>query len=173
MTLRIVTAGPADFSAMLALNESCVPHVNSIDEQEIGFFCDLAKQFVKVVEEGTLAGYVIALGSGLEYKSANYRWFNAHLSKGELGEFLYIDRIMVHPDFRRRGIASLIYDHLEASALDQGLKCLCCEVNLKPANPESLALHKGMGFVEQATQKTEGGAKEVSLLVKQLETTEV
>ncbi len=163
MTLEIQEANSADFSAMLALNQSCVPHVNAIGEAEIRFFHDYACRFVKVVEKGALAGYVIALNPGVDYASLNYQWFSRSYEK-----FLYIDRIMVHPDFRRRGIASILYQYLEETAAKQRLERLCCEVNLQPPNPDSLALHLGLGFVQQATQQTEGGSKEVSLLVKNL-----
>lgn len=163
MGLEIKAAGPGDFREMLSLNEACVPHVNSIGEPEIAFFNEYAHQFRKVVEDGALAGFVIALTPGAAYESSNYQWFSR-----ELDNFLYIDRIMVHPDFRRRGVASLLYQYLEQVALSEKLHCLCCEVNLIPANPDSLALHLGLGFVQRATQKTEGGTKKVSLLVKEL-----
>jgi predicted GNAT superfamily acetyltransferase len=163
MSLEIKVAGPADFSEMLALNAACVPHVNAIGELEIAFFSSDAHQFRKVVEDGVLAGFVIALTRGVAYESLNYQWFSREIDK-----FLYIDRIMVHPDFRRRGVASLLYQYLEQVARDDKLQRLCCEVNLVPPNPDSLALHLGLGFIQQATQKTEGGTKEVSLLVKEL-----
>lgn len=163
MSLEIKVAGPADFSEMLALNEACVPHVNAIGEPEIAFFSRDAHQFRKVVEDGVLAGFVIALTRGAAYESLNYQWFSR-----EIDDFLYIDRIMVNPGFRRRGVASLLYQYLELVARDDKLQRLCCEVNLVPPNPDSLALHLGLGFIQQATQKTEGGTKEVSLLVKEL-----
>jgi predicted GNAT superfamily acetyltransferase len=163
MSLEIKVAGPADFPELLALNEACVPHVNSIGEPEIAMFSKQAHRFSKVVEDGALAGFVIALTRGVAYESENYQWFCR-----EIDEFLYIDRIMVHSDFRRRGVASLLYQYLEQVALDDKLQRLCCEVNLVPPNPDSLQLHFGLGFVQQATQKTGGGAKEVSLLVKEL-----
>jgi hypothetical protein len=163
MSLEIKVAGPTDFPELLALNEACVPHVNSIGEPEIALFSKEAHRFSKVVEDGKLAGFVIALTRGVAYESVNYQWFCR-----EIDDFLYIDRIMVHSDFRRRGVASLLYQYLEQVALDDNLQRLCCEVNLVPPNPDSLQLHLGLGFVQQATQKTDGGTKEVSLLVKEL-----
>ncbi len=163
MTLEIQEANPEDFSVMLELNQSCVPHVNAIGKAEMRFFHEKACRFVKVAENGHLGGYVIALGAGVDYASLNYQWFSHRYE-----QFLYIDRIMVHPDFRRRGIASMLYQYLEETASRQDLSRLCCEVNLQPPNPDSLALHLGLGFVQEATQETEGGTKEVSLLVKNL-----
>jgi uncharacterized protein len=163
MAFDIRNAGIADYPELLSLNESCVPNVNSIGRADIAFFHQYARQFVKVVENNKLAGFVIALTSGLAYESTNYRWFSR-----ELDDFLYIDRIMVHPHFRKRGVATILYKHLALIASEHNLARLCCEVNLVPPNPDSLALHHGLGFIELATQKTECGTKEVSLLVKEL-----
>jgi uncharacterized protein len=163
MTLEIVPPAEADYDELLALNESCVPHVNSIGIDEIAFFHRSAHKFIKVVENGELAGFVIALVPGINYESLNYQWFSR-----ELSGFLYIDRILVHPNFRRRGVASFLYDYLEQVAVEDSIDCLCCEVNLLPVNPESLALHEQLGFSQKATQLTENGTKEVSMLVKPL-----
>jgi len=42
---------------------------------------------------------------------------------------------------------------------------ITCEVNLKPKNDESLLFHKKYGFEQVGTQETDGGKKEVSLMV--------
>ena len=163
MAFEIKNAGPTDYPELLSLNESCVPNVNSIGETEIAYFNQSAWQFIKVVEDNKLAGFVVALTPGLTYGSLNYQWFNR-----ELDNFLYIDRIMVHPGFRKRGVATFLYNHLALVACQDKLARLCCEVNLVPPNPDSLALHHGLGFIEVATLKAESGDKEVSLLVKQV-----
>lgn len=154
---------PADFPVLLELNEASVPHVNSIDAAQMARFLAQATAFVQVVEDGQLAGFAICLGCGVDYGSVNYQWFER-----ESADFLYIDRIMVHPDFRRRGVARLLYAELTARALDLGLQRLCCEVNLMPVNPASLALHKQLGFAQVGAQHTTGGEKEVALLIKEL-----
>jgi predicted GNAT superfamily acetyltransferase len=164
MSLAIELPLEADYEELLELNENCVPHVNSIGLDEIAFFHKAAHKFIKIVEHGKLAGFVIALTRGTSYKSLNYQWFSR-----ELSSFLYIDRILVHSDFRRRGVATYIYQYLERAAIEDAIDCLCCEVNLTPRNPESLALHDRLGFIQKATQQTENGAKEVSLLVKPLQ----
>jgi predicted GNAT superfamily acetyltransferase len=161
--LEIVQIQESDFEDILALNEASVPHVNSIDHAELKSLGEQSKAFIKVVEEGVLAGLVIALPPGQHYQSMNYRWFSE-----KFDQFLYIDRIMVSPDFRRRGVATLIYDELAKICRDANLKRLTCEVNILPPNPGSIAMHHSIGFKQVDTQKTDGGKKEVSLLAKEI-----
>jgi len=161
LTIEPVTAD--DFPALLALNEDCVPHVNSIDTAQMARFLGQSAAFFQMREDEKLAGFVIALGEGVDYDSPNYTWFGKHAA-----EFMYIDRIMVHPDFRRRGVARLMYAELTWKALNAGCARLCCEVNLQPPNPDSLALHQQLGFSQVGSQQTTQGTKEVALLVKEL-----
>ena len=162
--MSFVAANKQDFADLLDLNESCVPHVNSISLRHLDDFMAQAFCFSKLCDEqGRLAGFVIALQPGKAYQSVNYRWFERHYES-----FLYIDRIMVHPAFRRQGIASRIYELLEIEASSAGLPRLCCEVNILPPNPQSQKLHFELGFRSVGTQSTEGGTKEVDLLVKPL-----
>ena len=65
-----------DYDEILALNESNVPHVNSIDRNELKSLGEQSSAFIKVVEAGRLAGLVIALAPGQTYQSINYRWFS-------------------------------------------------------------------------------------------------
>ncbi len=50
---------------------------------------------------------------------------------------------------------------------------MTCEVNLRPPNPDSLRFHRQFGFVEVGRQETEGGAKEVVLMEKELRDREI
>jgi predicted GNAT superfamily acetyltransferase len=155
---------PEDFPELVRLNESCVPHVNSIGTDMMLHFLQQAFYFRLVHDrDDNLAGFVIALQPGCDYQSVNYQWFQR-----EFSSFLYIDRIMVHPSFRRRGVAGLIYKELEQVARSRNIGKLCCEVNIRPPNPESRALHHQLGFLSAGTQTTDQGAKEVDLLVKDL-----
>jgi len=153
-----------DFPHLIALNESCIPHVNSIAESDLDDFLIQATCFCKLVdEEKNLGGFVIALQPGKPYDSVNYRWFERAYES-----FLYIDRIMISPASRRQGLASQIYLELIALANARSIPRLCCEVNLKPANPESQQLHHSLGFLSVGTQYTENRTKQVDLLVKNL-----
>jgi len=45
---------------------------------------------------------------------------------------------------------------------------MTCEVNIRPPNESSMRYHEMHGFVQVATQETEGGLKKVALLEKKL-----
>ena len=164
MSFSIEPVTESDIPALTALNADNVPHVNLVDEAEMAAFLDMPGYFLKVTENGNLAGFVVALSPGAGYGSENYAWFTR-----QFADFLYIDRIMTHPHFRRRGVAHLIYQHLADLARENGTPRLTCEVNTRPPNPGSMAMHLALGFSEAGVQETDGGAKAVSLLAWELD----
>src|SRR4051812_25172343 len=89
--------------------------------------------------DGEVAGVAIAYQPGSAYDSINYRW---HADR--FGDFLYLDRIVISSDFRRRGLASALYDAMEQYAKEHGR--MVCEVNSDPPNIESLAFHAARGY---------------------------
>jgi uncharacterized protein len=158
--LGVVRVAQRHLGAVAALNDAEVPRVSPLGEDGLAALvprCELA-----VVAEdatGALAGFVLALAPGSDYDSVNYRFF------GERGtDFLYVDRIVVAPTHRRRGVAHLLYDAVESHARDTGRAEVTCEVNVRPPNPGSAAFHGARGFVEVGRQDTTGGSLTVALL---------
>ena len=79
----------------------------------------------------------------------------------------YIERSVVDPVLRRSGVGRLLYADLERVASAHAPD-LTCEVNLDPPNPGSFAFHERSGFCEVGRQHTDGGAKLVCLMSKEL-----
>jgi predicted GNAT superfamily acetyltransferase len=77
--------------------------------------------------------------------------------------FLYIDRIVIAPGSRGAGHARRLYEDLAAVAGDRPL---CCEVNLAPPNPASLAFHERMGFAPCGEADDPRNGKRVRYLVR-------
>jgi predicted GNAT superfamily acetyltransferase len=150
----------ADLDTVLALNEASVPHVNSIDLDQMRWFASNASYFRVARVDGKFAGFLIGLRPGLDYGSENYRWFCDHY-----GDFGYVDRVAVDESARRFGVASRLYDDF-ANELRGDVDCMTCEVNIRPSNESSMRYHETHGFVQVATQETEGGSKKVALLEK-------
>jgi len=160
--MQVSDVSPADLDDVLALNEACVPHVNSLDLEALQWFAAAALCFRLVHHNGRLAGFLIGLGPGLDYASPNYRYFN-----GKYEKFGYVDRVAVDARARRLGVGSLLYEDF-AATLRGSVPLLTCEVNLRPPNPSSMAYHDRHGFVCVASQETEGGLKKVALMEKWL-----
>ena len=135
--LRPIT--PADHAAVLALNGAHVELLSPLDKHRLWWLLDLAAHADLIVADEATAGFVLAFAPGTAYDSENYRWFSERFD-----DFLYLDRIAIDPAFRRRGLASAVYDELEAAAAASGRMVL--EVNHD--NDGSLAFHRARGYVE-------------------------
>ncbi len=162
MSLALRDVSAADLPALRRLNESEVPHVNSIPIETFEWFTHHAAYF-RVAELGAeLAGFLIGLTPEADYPSLNFRWFRAHYQR-----FMYIDRIVVATIARRRGLGRLFYDDLARTSRGIAPR-LTCEVNLRPQNDGSMRFHLEYGFAQVGTQETEGGAKQVALMAKEI-----
>ena len=156
MTLRPIT--PADLPEVLALNERNVELLAPMDEGRLVELLELADRALVIDVEGAFAGFVITFAAGSAYDGENFAWFSERYE-----EFCYLDRVVIHEDFRRRGLGSLVYDELESSC---GRPLFALEVNLDPPNAASLAFHQGRGYSEVGQRLA--GRHLVSMLVRTL-----
>jgi hypothetical protein len=160
--MQVADVSSADFEAIRALNEAAVPSVNYLDLDAIAWFAAHASYFRVARLEEDIAGFLIGLGPGLDYASPNYRFF---CSRHDV--FGYVDRVVVAPGARRRGVGSRLYEDYTAT-LRGYAPVLNCEVNIRPPNESSMAYHEAHGFIRIGSQETEGGKKEVALMEKRL-----
>jgi predicted GNAT superfamily acetyltransferase len=152
--LRALT--PDDAPAVLRLNERSVHHLAPLDAAGYAWFLAHAVHPWAAEVDGALAGFTFVLDPGLDYPSENYRWFSQRWER-----FRYLDRVVVDEGRRRRGVATAIYDAVEAAARAEGVPVLL-EVNAVPPNEPSLAFHAARGYAEVGTLR-HGDAKVVSL----------
>ena len=151
----------ADLPALAAMNDAAVPAVSPLGLD--GFVAHVPRCDVAVViddDDGPVA-FLLALVPGVDYASENYQWFEGHRPGS-----LYVDRLVVVPRAHGRGLGRLLYESVAARAVELGLPEITCEVNLEPPNPESLAFHARLGFVQIGEQDTKGGAGRVALLAR-------
>ena len=73
--------------------------------------------------------------------------------------------MVVHENFRRLGLGSVVYDELEAYAQDLA-SVFALEVNLDPPNEPSLAFHRKRGYARVGEQVVDGHV--VELMAKPL-----
>jgi predicted GNAT superfamily acetyltransferase len=157
-TLRPIT--PSDVDHVLALNERNVVKLAPLDAARLGEIRDWADRVDVLDVDGSFAGFVVTFGPGTAYDSENYRWFTERFD-----DFYYLDRIVLHEDFRRQGLGGFVYDDVEETARKHGR--LALEVNLVPRNDASLAFHQRRGYVEVGRLGDDDHL--VTLLTKELE----
>ena len=159
MGYHILKTNSIDIPHIHNLNQGALPAVSSITLNDMTQFLEMADYFRIIKVNNDIAGFLIALAPGKDYHSHNYKWFEKKYS-----QFMYVDRIVIDPSFQSRGLGRAFYDDLKIFS-QLYTPIITCEVNLKPKNEGSLLFHRKYGFEQMGTQKTEGGKKEVSLMV--------
>tara|TARA_R110002110_G_scaffold335538_1_gene546212 strand:- start:280 stop:774 length:495 start_codon:yes stop_codon:yes gene_type:complete len=163
LSLPLQDVTSADLPAFVTLNNLAVPNVNALDSTSLSALLEQSWWCRQVKDDKDMAAFMLTLLPGKAYASDNYQWFS-----GQYDQFVYVDRIVVSEVFRGKGLGARLYQALEAEARLAGLPRICCEVNLDPPNPGSLAFHRRLGFQSVGEQDTKGGSVRVDLLVKEL-----
>ena len=154
----------ADCGEVLRINAASLPGVAPLDKPEFDRLLEIPNTHLAI--EGpaaSLKGYALAFTSSAPYDGEE---FQAFIDSG-LKPFIYIDQVASDADHRRRGIASYLYRALEIHARQLSFSALCCEVNLEPPNPGSIAFHQDRGFRQTRVLQTQDG-RTVALLRKLL-----
>lgn len=162
MDLIIRDVTDADVDAVLSLNQSEVPHVGSVDLEKMRWYAANATYFRVATAGDELAAYLVGFRPGTSYTSPNYLWFCEHYD-----EFAYVDRVAVAEIARRTGIATRLYNDF-ASAMPDPVGVMTCEVNVRPPNESSMDFHTRLGFKQVGSLVSDGGAKEVAMLLREL-----
>ena len=129
--------------AIYSLNQTNAPEVGFLDSIE--YLKELLdKSYINfcVKNNEEIIGLMVCFKEGADYSSKNYKFFSDNENY-----FLYIDRVVIKEDYRRKGIANHLYSLIEKRAADLGSP-ICCEVNTFPENKPSLEFHKKFGFVD-------------------------
>lgn len=131
-----------DLERVLDLNHRHVELLAPLDVERLAELRRWASRADVILADGEVAGFVLVVSPGTGYDSPNYRWFAARYGDA----FDYLDRIVIDDAYRRRGLASAVYDVVEDAASARGR--LVLEVNIDPPNEPSLAFHRSRGYVE-------------------------
>lgn len=160
VTVRDATA--ADAAAVLALNNANTPHVNALTTEEFAWLHSQAAYYRVAEDAQGVVGFVLCLAAGLEYWSENYKWFAARYS-----EFLYLDRVIVAERARRLGVGRALYADLHRVARGRWPR-VTLEVNLRPANPNSVAFHEALGYEAVGVREYDNGEHAVQMYCRAL-----
>lgn len=148
----------ADHPEVLALNEAFVHLLAPLEEPRLRQLRAWADQDAVIELDGGFAGFVLTFAAGSPYDGDHFGWFAERYE-----DFHYLDRVVLAPHTRRRGLATAAYDELEAGC---GRPAMCLEVNLDPPNEASLAFHRARGYREVGRRSSDG--KLVVMLAKDL-----
>lgn len=160
MGLRPGTA--ADAAAVLALNNASVPHVNALDADALAQIVAMSAHYTVAEDAEGILGFVLCIPSGRAYWSDNYRWFGERYHN-----FLYLDRVAVAACAQRRGVGRALYDAMHRAVRGDWPR-VALEVNLRPANPVSVAFHEAMGYSAVGTREYADGTNAVQMFIKEL-----
>jgi len=149
-----------DLQTILELNEAATPNVSHLTLDALHALAAEAAYFRVVEERERVIAFLLGFGPDARYASENFQWFRRRYDA-----FVYIDRIVVDGDTRGGGIGARLYADIDTFTRERA-PLLACEVNVRPRNDGSLRFHERHGFTEVGRQETEGGTKEVALLVK-------
>jgi hypothetical protein len=151
-------AGPADFGAVLALNEESVQFLSPLSQERLEQLDAEAELHSVIESDGAVCAFLLAFREGADYDSVNYRWFQRRYQR-----FLYVDRVVVSRRMQGRGAGAALYRHVFAHAAATSVPVVTCEYDVDPPNEVSERFHARFGFREVGRQRVAGGSKAVSL----------
>lgn len=160
MSVVVRSLTEADDAVLLALNNAEVPRVTALDEADLARYRRVLADALAIGPEGDPDAFCWTVGPGTDYSSVNYGWVSARYER-----FIYLDRVVVAPRARGRGLARALYDEVAARAVGRADHFLA-EVNTQPRNDESLAFHAALGFTEVGRARPYGDDIEVGYLAR-------
>lgn len=157
-------ATEADWTSVVAMNAAEEAVLSPMSRERLAKLVGWGGRLSVCRAEGEIAAFVLLFPDDSPYDSPNYRWFGDRLRR-----FTYIDRLVIGGAWRGQGLGKRSYEHFVRDARARLCHWLCCEIDLEPANPPSLALNDRMGFVEVGRQRYGTKNKLVSLRVLSLD----
>lgn len=145
---------------VLALNNAHAAELSLLDPARLA---GLVRQALWTAQAGDVDGFVLLLDETAAYDSPNFRWFRERFAR-----FAYVDRVVVAPHARGRGLARRLYADAFAAAGAAGQRMVAAEVNRIPPNPISDAFHAALGFQEAGQAVIHGGTRTVRYLTRDL-----
>ena len=134
----------SDFDTIVHLNQNALEGVGPLDNESLSLLVKMSDQALVAEDAGDIAGFVITLPPGAEYDSSRYRWFEDKL----VDDYVYLDRIVVSDEHRRKGVASKLYEEIEGDTP--------VALEVYETNDVSLAFHESRGFEEVGALTHEG-----------------
>ena len=138
------------------INQSNVPEVGDRPLDEFKLLIENSDYNCCIVENKSVVGFVICFQDNKT--STSFLTEQNHKNfieiQRQMSNFLYVDRIAVHENYRGQNIGKEIYQHVEKFAIVNNIELLTAEINLLPKKNEvSFNFHEKNGFREFSTKK--------------------
>lgn len=159
-------ASADDTDAIIRLSRTGVHTASSLNEDSLVALLHICCWFRVLSVDGHIVGFACAMDRQAAYDGEAFHCFRARFRQN----FLYINRIVIAPEYRRQGLGRLIYDDLENFATTHAVSLLTCDVDRAPPDQPSHAFHLRQGFVELASFPARGIV--VTLLAKRIRNSE-
>ena len=147
-----------DYARIIQINDGEAHQTSAMDLPKLQSLATLACYHKVATVRDCVVAFLIALRERTSYDNDNYKWFSSRL-----GDFIYIDRIVVATEYAGMKIGTLLYEDLFVYARLHGVRNITCEFNIEPPNPASAAFHREFGFRELGRQWVANHTKWVSL----------
>lgn len=148
--LDLAGAMPPD---LLELNNRFARELSFLTPEKAAHLVDQAFMAARV---GKADALLLAFDQNARYDNPNFNWFRERFDR-----FVYIDRVVVTPHRRGRGLAQALYQALFHKAAAQNHSRVVCEINWEPPNPASDAFHAALGFKQVGLAILPGAGKTV------------
>ena len=151
-----------ELDSVLALNNAAGPAILPLDTARLRHFFDHAEYFRVAERGGTLAGFLVGIGSPCDHDSSNFSWFRERYPN-----FFYIDRIVVASRRRGGGVGRAFYADAQSYA-ELRYPQMACEVFLDDVNDPVLLFHGSFGFREVGQHVMPETGIRAAMLMKEL-----
>ncbi|MBX3738628.1 MAG: GNAT family N-acetyltransferase [Candidatus Didemnitutus sp.] len=139
---------------MLRLDADNYPSVQSLDAAALTrLLAQGARPFVAVDERGEVLGYLMAFSSRSEYNGSEMVALRRRVGE----PFFYIWEVVIAPAWRRQGMGRAFYAAIADVARREGVRVLCCGVNLDPPDRNAFAFHHALDFTEIGSSTASNG----------------
>jgi len=136
-------ARATDFPSIAALNAESEKFLSPMNEARLERLHGWASYHRLIESKTGVAAFLLAFREGAGYDSPNYRWFSERYES-----FIYIDRVVVAPAQRGKGLATMLYLDVFDFARKNGVALVTCEFDIDPPNEVSRRFHERLGFEE-------------------------
>ncbi len=153
-----------DTASVLRINAESQPNVAPLDGHELNRLRSLSSHHLVAenIQAGVVA-YLLAFADDALYDGEEFLKFRTSLT----APFFYIDQVAVISGEKGKGVGAALYRHFGQLADERAIEYLCCEINIVPPNPGSIAFHQKMGFRAVGALDTLDGRK-VALYAKDM-----